>query len=183
MTDAGELDASAQEFDGRAFRNVLGTFATGVTLVTTRTPGPAYGMTANAFSSVSLDPPLVLICASKMAEGRRFIEENGAFAVNILAAEQEEISNFFASRDRPRDSVAFQQYAYRRGPSGSPVLDGVAGYIDCRLESSHEAGDHVIMIGRALALGSDPEKQPLLFYQGKYRQLQAAAPAPPPVSA
>src|SRR5205823_4356128 len=134
------LDIEPQEFTGKDFRSVLGSFATGVTVITTRTPGPAYGMTANAFSSVSLDPPFVLVCASRTAEGREWIERNRAFAVNILSVEQEDISNFFASPDRPRDSVAFQQFPYRRGPSGSPVLDGVAAFLDCELESSHDAG-------------------------------------------
>ena len=165
-TGAKQPDTTGQEF-----RQVLGSFATGVTLVTTRTPGPAYGMTANAFSSVSLDPPLVLVCASRTAQGREWIESNRAFAVNILAADQEEMSNFFASSDRPRDSVAFQQFPYREGPSGSPILDGVLGYLDCELHSSHEEGDHAILIGRVLELGHDPDAAPLLFFRGRYRQI------------
>ena len=163
-------EVEAQAFDKQDFRKVLGSFATGVTVVTTRTPGPAYGMTANAFSSVSLDPALVLVCASNRAEGREWIERNRAFAVNILAAEQEEISNFFASPDRPRDSMAFQHIPYTVGPSGSPIFDGVHGYLDCRLHTAHEAGDHVIFIGEVLALGSDPEVEPLLFHSGRYKR-------------
>ena len=168
MTVAGGVESRA--FTGQDFRRVLGSFATGVTVVTTRTPGPAYGMTANAFSSVSLDPPLVLVCASARAEGRGWIERNRAFAVNILAAAQEDVSNFFASPDRPRDSVAFQDIPHTTGPSGSPIFDGVAGYLDCRLVSSHEAGDHVILIGEVLALGDDPDADPLLFHGGRYKR-------------
>src|SRR5512142_2334057 len=109
MEAAGpDVKAQREEFSPRDFRNALGAFATGVTVVTTRTPGPAYGMTANAFSSVSLDPPLVLVCAISKAEGHVWIDRNRAFAVNILSAEQEWISTFFASPDRPRDSVAFR---------------------------------------------------------------------------
>lgn len=173
-----ELEPEAQVFTPKEFRQVLGVFATGVTLVTTRTPGPAYGMTANAFSSLSLEPPLVLVCASRTAQGREWIESNRAFAVNILALDQEELSTFFASSNRPRDSVAFRHFPYKKGPSGSPILDGVAGFIDCELESSHEAGDHVILIGKVLALGCDPDAPPLLFHGGGYRRLADVAPAP-----
>jgi len=164
-------ETESETFSGQDFRKVLGSFATGVTVVTTRTPGPAYGMTANAFSSVSLDPPLVLVCISAKAEGRSWVEQNDAFAVNILSVEQEEISNFFASPDRPRDSMAFQHIPYTPGPSGSPIFDGVAAYLDCKLHAAHEAGDHLIFIGEVLDLGFNDENEPLLFHGGRYKRL------------
>ena len=114
----------------------------------------------------------MLVCISSKAEGREWVEKNDAFAVNILASEQEEISNYFASPDRPRDSMAFQHIPYSTGPSGSPIFDGVAAYLDCKLHATHEAGDHVIFIGEVLALGHDPDHDPLLFHGGRYKRVR-----------
>src|SRR5512132_1689779 len=98
----GEAPSLVQErFSAAELRGVLGAFATGVTVITTRGPDHLYGMTANAFSSVSLDPPLVLICVISGTEGQRVISANGVFAVNVLCAEQEALSRYFAARDRP----------------------------------------------------------------------------------
>lgn len=159
-------------FSGREFRDALGAFATGVTVITTLGTEHPYGMTANAFSSVSLDPPLILVCVIKGTEGAQSIEQNGVFAVNILSVDQEPLSRYFASKDRPRGWEAFKQISHSRAASGSPILDGSACYLDCRLHTSHEAGDHIIFIGEVMAMGVDPEVQPLLFHRGKYRYMQ-----------
>jgi flavin reductase len=159
-------------FASADFRNALGAFATGVTIVTTRGEEHPYGMTANAFSSVSLDPPLVLVCVKAFSEGADLIRENGIFAVNILAAEQEPLSRYFASKDRPRGRDAFADIAHKTAASGSPVLDGSVGYLDCKLHTSHDAGDHVICIGEVLALDFSHETAPLLFHGGGYRYLK-----------
>jgi flavin reductase (DIM6/NTAB) family NADH-FMN oxidoreductase RutF len=159
-------------FASQDFRGALGAFATGVTIVTTRGEEHPYGMTANAFSSVSLDPPLILVCVKAFSEGGEEIRENGVFAVNILAAEQEPLSRYFASKDRPRGRDAFGDIAHRTAASGSPVLDGAVGYLDCALNASHEAGDHVIFIGEVLALDYSHEVAPLLFHGGGYRFLK-----------
>src|ERR1700738_3777343 len=98
-----------QAFNARDFRNTVGSFATGVTVITTQGTEHPYGMTANAFSSVSLDPPLILVCVIKGTEGAESIQTNGVFAVNILCSDQEPISRYFASRDRPRGWEAFEQ--------------------------------------------------------------------------
>jgi flavin reductase len=164
--------ADAQTFTGKEFRQALGSFATGVTVITTRGADHDYGMTANAFSSVSMDPPLVLVCVITQSEGREILEQNGVFAVNVLAADQEPLSNFFASRDRPRGRDAFSRVAYRTEASGAPILEGAAAWLDCRLEQTHEAGDHIIFIGEVLALGVDPEAKPLLFHGGGYRTVR-----------
>ena len=164
--------APAPGFASEDFRNTLGVFATGVTVVTTRGEEHPYGMTANAFSSVSLDPPLILVCVKSFSEGADFIRENGVFAVNILAAEQEPLSRYFASKDRPRGRDAFGDVAHKTVASGSPVLHGAVGYLDCNLNATHEAGDHVIFIGEVLALDFDHETAPLLFHAGGYRFLQ-----------
>jgi len=161
--------STAEGFSGKDFRSAVGAFATGVTVVTTMGEGHGYGMTANAFSSVSLDPPLVLVCAISGAAGSEEIERNGCFAVNILAVDQEPLSRYFSSRDRPKGRDAFRDVDHTQGATGSPLIEGVTGYLDCRLEHSHEAGDHVIFIGRVLALHTDAERDPLLFHGGRYR--------------
>ena len=166
-----EAAATEQAFTSADFRDALGVFATGVTVVTTRGEQHAYGMTANAFSSLSLDPPLVLVCVKTGAEGSEHIERNRVFAINILAAEQEPLSRYFSSKDRPRGRDAFREVAHTIGVTGSPILDGVVGYLDCSLHTSHTAGDHEIYIGEVLALGSDTEVRPLLFHGGGYRFL------------
>jgi flavin reductase (DIM6/NTAB) family NADH-FMN oxidoreductase RutF len=161
-----------QAFTGKDFRDALGVFATGVTVITTRGEEHAYGMTANAFSSVSLDPPLVLVCARSGTEGSEHIDRNRVFAVNILASEQEPLSRYFSSKDRPRGGDAFREVAHETAVTGSPILDGVVGYLDCSLNASHSAGDHEIFIGEVLALRIYPEVPPLLFHGGSYRYLR-----------
>ena len=162
-------------FSGQEFRQAVGSFATGVTVVTTRSGEHGYGMTANSFSSVSLDPPLVLVCAIAGTEGSEVLARNGKFVVNILAADQEPISRYFASKDRPRGRDAFRDVAHTVGVTGCPILDGVAGYLDCTLVASHDAGDHVIFIGEVQALDVAPDVQPLLFHGGGYRTLQTSS--------
>ena len=160
-----------QAFSAKEFRSALGSFATGVTVVTTSGEEHAYGMTANAFSSVSLDPPLVLVCVMTGAEGAEHIRTNRCFAVNVLAADQEPISRFFSSKDRPRGRDAFADVPHRTEASGSPILDGVVAFLDCRLHVTLQAGDHDIFIGEVLALGVSDDVQPLLFAGGGYRFL------------
>ncbi len=158
-------------FDGQALRQALAAFATGVTVITTRRDDRCHGMTANAFTSVSLEPALVLVCVKRSGHGSREIADNGHFAVNILRAGQEELSRFFASPDRPRGAGAFRDIPHRIGESGSPILEAVAGYLDCQLFASHEAGDHVIFVGEVLDLEVHSEASPLLFHGGRYRSL------------
>src|SRR5439155_27007481 len=120
-----------------------------------RTQGaqPPYGLPAHAFSSVSLDPPLVLDCVIKGTRGSDEIQQIGVFAVNVLAEHEEPISRFFASSERPEGQAAFAQIPDEPVATGSPILAGAAGYLDCRLHAAHEAGDHMILIGEGLALG------------------------------
>jgi flavin reductase (DIM6/NTAB) family NADH-FMN oxidoreductase RutF len=164
-------------FSGPDFRNTLGSFPTGVTVITTRGEAHDYGMTATAFSSVSLDPPLVLACVISGSDGADVIPRNGVFAVNILSVEQEPISNYFASRSRPRGRDAFSEVPHGEAVTGSPIIEGNAAFLDCRLVSSHEEGDHLIFIGEVQALGFDPEVEPLIFHGSGYRRLEAREPA------
>jgi flavin reductase len=158
-------------FTAKDFRAAVGAFATGVTVVTTRGEQHDYGMTANAFSSVSLDPPLVLVCVMANSEGSAHIERNGCFAVNVLHRAQEPLSRFFASRDRPRGRDAFGEVPHTTAASGSPILEGALAYLDCRTHATHSAGDHEIFIGEVLELGYDADGDPLLFHGGQYRLL------------
>jgi flavin reductase (DIM6/NTAB) family NADH-FMN oxidoreductase RutF len=156
---------------GQEFRAALGAFATGVTVITTRGEDHAYGMTANAFSSVSLDPPLVLVCTRTLSDGCELILRNGIFAVNILAAHQEPVSRYFSNKDRPRGRDSFRDVAHRTATSGSPIIDGVAAFLDCRLHAAHEVGDHHVLVGEVVELSVAPDAQPLLFHGGSYRLL------------
>lgn len=167
-----EAAAATRAFASAEFRSALGSFATGVTVITTAAEGHGYGMTANAFTSVSLDPPLVLVCVKVGAEGSEHIERNGCFAVNILAAEQEPLSRHFSSKERPKGRDAFRDVPHRTVASGSPILEGVVGFLDCALHDTYRAGDHELFIGEVLALHSDPDVKPLLFHGGAYRLLQ-----------
>jgi flavin reductase (DIM6/NTAB) family NADH-FMN oxidoreductase RutF len=162
-----------QGFSSKEFRAAVGAFATGVTVVTTRGEQQAYGMTANSFSSVSLDPPLILVCVMSRSAGSEHIQRNGIFAVNILTAEQEPLSRYFASRDRPRGRDAFKDIPHRTAASGSPILDRSAAFLDCRVHADHEAGDHRVFIGEVLELELRDPRPPLVFQGGQYRLLQS----------
>jgi flavin reductase len=113
-----------------------------------------------------------LVCVISPSEGSEHIQRNGCFAVNILAEAQEPISRYFASRDRPRGLDAFRDVPHRIATSGSPVLEGAIGYLDCRLHATHDAGDHQIFIGEVLELGFEGDGQPLVFHGGQYRLVQ-----------
>jgi flavin reductase len=166
-----ERSAGRPRLDERRYRDALGSFATGVTIITTQGITNPYGMTANAFSSVSLDPPLVLVCAVSGREGSRSIQANGVFAVNVLAADQERLSRNFASHERPRGHEGFSGIPTRTDVTGSPIIEGVVAYFDCRLVAAYEAGDHIIFIGQVVSLGLDDTTDPLLFHRGEYRAL------------
>lgn len=171
---ASDQQVATPEFSGADFRQALGAFATGVTVITTRGEDHLFGMTANAFSSVSLDPPLILVCVISGTTGAEVIEQNAMFAVNILGSHQEPISRYFASKDRPRGLEAFDEIPHSTAVTGCPIIDGAAGYLDCRLHAAHEAGDHVVFIGEVLAISHDAEVEPLVYHGGRYRVVSDA---------
>jgi 3-hydroxy-9,10-secoandrosta-1,3,5(10)-triene-9,17-dione monooxygenase reductase component len=154
------------------FRGALRSFATGVTVVTSAGPDGPCGVTVNAFTPVSLSPPLVLVCLNAESSAGRAIERDGVFAVNILSGEQESLSRRFASPTRPRGQAAFHGVAHRSGSTGAPLLDGVACWLDCRVSEFHRAGDHVVVIGQVCDFASDPGREPLVFHAGRYRVAQ-----------
>ena len=150
-------------------RKILGHFATGVTVVTTRlASGEPWGFTVNAFTSVSLSPPLILICVDHGTESFHAMSQAEFFAVNFLAEDQEELSRVFASRSRKR----FQGIPHASSANGAPLLKGCLGYIECRKTASHAHGDHTILIGEVLA-GEGRGGSPLLFYRSSYGRMEA----------
>lgn len=153
--------------DRNELRRVMGHFATGVTVITTHSSdGKPYGLTANAFTSVSLDPPLLLICVDKKAESYPYFEESKVFTVNLLADDQESLSRRFAVSGGPK----FEGVAYREGANGAPILEGTIGYIECKLVATYPGGDHTIYIGE-IQEAETAERKPLLFFRGGYRAL------------
>lgn len=155
--------------DPDTFRSVLGRFATGVTIVTVRDEaGRDHGMTVNAFSSVSLVPPLVLVCIDQTASTHDPLLGASHFAVNILAADQEPISRRFSNIDEQK---RFDGIGYARGVTGAALLDEVLAHVECRRVAQHGAGDHTIVIGEVQAAIAHP-KRPLLYYRGGYAQLE-----------
>jgi flavin reductase (DIM6/NTAB) family NADH-FMN oxidoreductase RutF len=152
-------------FDRRAFRNALGCFATGITVITTATDaGETFGLTANSFSSVSLDPPLVLFCLGKSSNNLDVFTSSGRFAVNVLAEGQRDLSVRFSTAFGDR----WEGLAWETWETGAPILAGCLASMDCATEAVHDAGDHVIMVGRVRRLASVAEGKPLLYYKGDY---------------
>ena len=154
--------------DEARFRQVLGHFATGVTVVTGVDEGRPVGLAVNSFTSVSLEPALVAFCVGIRSATWPGLRTAGTFCVNILADDQEALSRAFAARGPER----FQGVGWRPAPSGAPILTGVLAWIDCTVHAEHEAGDHVIVVGRARALNVEHEGRPLVFYRGGYGRFE-----------
>jgi 3-hydroxy-9,10-secoandrosta-1,3,5(10)-triene-9,17-dione monooxygenase reductase component len=153
--------------DPRELRNTMGLFATGVTVITTKdATGKPFGLTANAFSSLSLDPPLLLVCVDKKVDCYACFDESKVFVVNFLAHEQEELSTRFATKGIEK----FEGVSYTLGSLGVPLLDGALAHLECKVAAGYEGGDHTIYTGEVQTIATADVK-PLLFYQGKYRSL------------
>ncbi len=154
--------------DPDAFRAVLGRFATGVTIVTaTDAEGRDHGMTVSAFGSVSLEPPLILVCIERTASMHALLLETAYFAVNILSSRQEELARRFAETGAQR----FTGVGYTHGERNIPILNDVLAHIECRRVAQHESGDHTILIGETEAVVVR-EGKPLLYYRGGFAQLE-----------
>lgn len=152
--------------DPRHFRNTLGRFATGVTVVTMQSGDGPYGITVNAFMSVSLEPPLVAVCIDRRANAHQTLLESDRYGVSVLRQDQEQISNHFAGRPTPglKDPLTSEQ--------GFPLVEGALAHLVCRIVAAHEAGDHTLFIGEVETLRYD-EGTPLLYYEGKYAHVKA----------
>lgn len=150
------------------FRRTLGHFATGVTVVTVATPeGAVHGMTANAFSSVSLTPPLVLVCVSVNARTHGLLAQAGRFGISVLREEQEAWARFFASAEQKQDAAEPLGVRFRFTAGGVPLLEGSLARMECALAASHAAGDHTIFVGQVEST-SVSEGRPLLFFGGRF---------------
>jgi flavin reductase (DIM6/NTAB) family NADH-FMN oxidoreductase RutF len=154
------------------FRRTLSHWASGVTVVTTRRPGGIHGMTASSFCSVSLDPPLVLVCVDRRNRTHALLAEQGAFCAHILAEGQEELAQQCAGRRGERGNE-LHGVPYREGKTGAPVLEGCLAYLDCRVLYAHDGGDHTIFVGQIEESGVDEDAHPLLHFRGGYRHLHA----------
>lgn len=150
------------------FRAALGRFASGVTVVTTKNDsGKLFGITVSAFCSVSLEPPLILVCIEKRAGSHHAFQELKAFVVNILREDQQSVSNHFASHLEDK----FANVEYDTGIENLPVLRNCLANLECRLHDSHESGDHTIFIGQ-IEKASVNEENPLIYWHGKYREIR-----------
>ncbi len=152
------------------YRRIIGQFATGVTVLTTANGGLLHGMTANAITSVSLNPLLLLVCVDKAAHSHEQFTQSGRFTVNILAEDQEEVSQIFAATSEPEQG-RLQGVALHLGANGSPVIEDCLAYIECTVAEHFDGGDHTIFIGGVENAIVVRDAAPLLFYQGKYRRL------------
>lgn len=154
--------------DARTLRDALGCFATGVTVVTTfDDTGAPVGLTANSFTSVSLDPPLLLVCVAKTSSSLKALECAEHFAVNVLHIGQQPVSGLFARIGEDR----FRQTPWKRGRYDAPLLSNALANFECRRHQIVDGGDHVILIGEVLRAAFDPRRDPLLYFRGKYRRL------------
>jgi len=150
--------------EDRLFRDAMGKFATGVTVVTTKLEDGPHGMTANAFMSVSLDPKLVVVSIGHKARFLSKVRESQKFAVNILTAEQKEMSMVFAGQLKDEVEINFEELA------GLPVLPGALAQVSCEVVSEYVEGDHTLFIGKVLDIKLN-DGEPLIFFAGKYREL------------
>lgn len=154
-----------QEIDDRLFRNAMGSFATGVTVITTEVSGEVHGMTANAFMSISLKPKLIAISVGENARMLGFIKDSKQFAVNVLSSSQQNESKQFSGQLNLEHEVQFVPYM------GVPTLADSLAVITCDLHSEYVVGDHTVFIGQVTGIQLD-EKDPLIYSQGKYRELK-----------
>ena len=161
--------------DEAVFRRTVARFPTGVCVLTTHNSGLDHAMTVSSFTSVSLDPPLVAFLPSISSQSYARLRESDAFCVSVLSAEQEQLCRRFASREPDK----FAGVAWSSAPTGSPRLDDAVAWIDCRVRDTHRAGDHDIVVGDVVALGTGPARGPLLFFQGGYGGFDPRALAAP----
>jgi 3-hydroxy-9,10-secoandrosta-1,3,5(10)-triene-9,17-dione monooxygenase reductase component len=160
----------APTVDPQLMRDVLGHFASGVTVVTAEVADGPIGFTCQSFSSLSLEPPLVVFAPARTSRTWTLLREIGHFCVNVLAEDQSDVSARFARSGTDK----FTGLSWRSSPLGAPVLDGVVAWIDCRLWAEYDGGDHTLVAARVLDLGADPGRRPLLFHRGAYGLLEGS---------
>jgi flavin reductase (DIM6/NTAB) family NADH-FMN oxidoreductase RutF len=157
-----------QGVEPELLRNVAGAFPTGVSIVTATTAGRPHGCTANAFTCLSLEPPLVLVCLGRDSTTRLQLLESRAFVVNVLpaSAEAQRLSRLFAGKGNDK----FSQVGFRPGVTGGPILEAALAWLDCALVTTYEGGDHTIFVGRVVAAETGAS-EPIVFYRGRFTSL------------
>jgi 3-hydroxy-9,10-secoandrosta-1,3,5(10)-triene-9,17-dione monooxygenase reductase component len=161
----------ATELDVARLKSVVGHFATGVTIVAGIEGGQPHGFTAQSFHSLSIDPPLILVCPSKTVSSWPHIRDAGAFCVSILARDQEDLAMTFASKTANK----FSNVGWTPAPgTGAPMMDGAVAWVDCELDAEHDAGDHTIVVGRVVHVDlAGGDYHPLLFYKAGFGRFQS----------
>jgi 3-hydroxy-9,10-secoandrosta-1,3,5(10)-triene-9,17-dione monooxygenase reductase component len=181
MAESLPDQAPMASIDEHRYRDVLGRFVTGVTVITTASPTPEgiqpWGTTVNAFTSVSLDPPLVLICVGRERSIHPVIARAGRFAVNILAEESQGLSDCFAGAPSPLPRSAFCGASYTLSPAGMPILDAGVAHLECDVERTLDAGTTRSTRPRDWPGLSEVHPLPLLYYRGRYLRIERAATA------
>lgn len=153
------------------FKGALGSWAAGVTVVSTKLGDQAYGITVSSFSSLSVDPLLILVSIQNSNHLAMMIPQSKVFAVSILASDQESVSAAFSISGREPGATLGPDVPVVDWHTGSPIVQGAIAHLDCALEAAIPGGDHTIMIGRVLGAAFDPEKEPLLYFRRRYRKL------------
>jgi 3-hydroxy-9,10-secoandrosta-1,3,5(10)-triene-9,17-dione monooxygenase reductase component len=176
MTVSPGLTPVAHDPDPARFRQVLGHFCTGVTVITTVDQAGPAGFACQSFAALSLDPPLVLFCPARTSATWPRIEQAGHFCANVLAGGQRELARVFGTSGVDK----FAGLRWSPCSSGAPVLDGVLTWAGCTVEMVYEAGDHFVVLGRVVELGDCVAGQPLLFYRGRFASTPARAVDDPP---
>lgn len=166
-------EAGQGPVDAASFRRTMGAFATGVAVVTTVCRGEPYGMTVNSLTSVSLDPLLVLICPRRGSATGLAIVESRVFAINLLARDQEPLSQRFIGSFGDR----FNEIAVTQGAGGVPLLEGAIAQLCCRVSAVHQGGDHDIVLGEVVSCRENPEAEPLVFHRGTFGTFACHTPA------
>ena len=154
------------DFDSRAYRDTMGQYCTGVVIVTGNENGTLVGFAAQSFVSLSLDPPLIAVCPAKTSTSWPRIRATGHFAINVLADDQEAVSEEFAQSGRAAD------VPWNMNATSAPILDGAIAYVECALDAEHDAGDHTVAVGRVLAFETlRPDARPLIYFRSEYGRL------------
>ncbi|PJF31810.1 MAG: flavin reductase [Candidatus Thermofonsia Clade 1 bacterium] len=157
--------------DSNALRATMRQWVTGVTVVTTAFEGVRVGMTVSSFTSVSLEPPTVLVCLNKNAFAHDFVQRAGVFGVSLLSSDQAALSQRFAGLDPSITGDRFEGVPYITAKTGAPLLEGGVGVLDCVVRAAHEASTHTIYIGEVVYAQAFPERVPLIYYNRQYHNL------------
>jgi flavin reductase (DIM6/NTAB) family NADH-FMN oxidoreductase RutF len=160
------------EVEAGDFKAALSSWAAGVTIVTSRHAGLVYGITASSFSSLSIDPLLILVCIANSNHLARMITDSKLFAVSVLATGQEDLANYFSIHGRDPSPAFEERVQTHEWHTGAPIVQGALAHLDCTLDEAVAGGDHTIMIGRVVGAASDPSATPLLYFRRGYRTLK-----------